>query len=144
MAYLVAWKGYGEEDNSWVREIDAAGATEMIKDYWARTPRTQVKKTNNRKRKSPAVPAKRKARNTLSPSPDQGDEDDDVRLREIANDASLTPAEKARREKELLEQSRIERMRKKYGRIADWDEIVRKIEAVERNDQGKLIMFVLL
>ncbi|KAE8235205.1 hypothetical protein A4X13_0g9578 [Tilletia indica] len=34
-AYLVSWKGYRPEDNSWVREDDAENASEMLEEFWA-------------------------------------------------------------------------------------------------------------
>ncbi|KAF8329483.1 uncharacterized protein EI90DRAFT_1403915 [Cantharellus anzutake] len=33
-AYFVSWKGYGDEENSWVNETDAEGAKELIDEYW--------------------------------------------------------------------------------------------------------------
>ncbi|KAI0323571.1 hypothetical protein GY45DRAFT_1376228 [Cubamyces sp. BRFM 1775] len=34
VSYLVKWKGYGEEHNSWVDEKDAEGARDLIAEFW--------------------------------------------------------------------------------------------------------------
>lgn len=57
LGYLVRWKGYGEEHDSWVTESDAENAGELIDQYWRKqkkTPREflQSAKARGRPRKS--------------------------------------------------------------------------------------------
>ncbi|UZJ54242.1 hypothetical protein CBS101457_003562 [Exobasidium rhododendri] len=42
IAYLVSWKGYGKEHNSWVRDCDAENAPDMINSYWATASKVGV------------------------------------------------------------------------------------------------------
>ncbi|EPQ28016.1 uncharacterized protein PFL1_04343 [Pseudozyma flocculosa PF-1] len=196
MAYLVSWKDYGEEHNSWVREADAEGAQDMINEYWAKTPRKEIKKAGptpkSRKKggktqktqssllasnavSSPsAATSKKRARESVvgtltrtrgsqgmpappapstsihrpavrgaeelpsrSPSPYEADEMIDAVLEEIANDDSLTPADKVKLKREHMRQVKLEYMKRKYGRIGDWEPIVRHITGIE-NIGGKL------
>jgi len=36
MQFLVYWKGYGNEHDQWISEIDLPHAREVIEDYWAK------------------------------------------------------------------------------------------------------------
>ncbi|KIJ55630.1 hypothetical protein M422DRAFT_24202 [Sphaerobolus stellatus SS14] len=55
MGYLVKWKGYDEDQNSWVDEADAENAKELIDEFWARRRKElKDKKTKGRPRKSNA------------------------------------------------------------------------------------------
>jgi len=44
IGYFVKWKGYGDEENSWVDERDAGGAKELISDYWSRHGKKERRK----------------------------------------------------------------------------------------------------
>lgn len=49
LGYLVKWKGYGEEHNSWVREDDAANAQALVAAYWKEHGHRAGKKPGPRK-----------------------------------------------------------------------------------------------
>jgi len=53
IGYLVRWKGYPDDENSWVDEEDAVGAKELIKEFWGRQ---QKKKGDKIGRKSDPKP----------------------------------------------------------------------------------------
>ncbi|KAH7910300.1 hypothetical protein BJ138DRAFT_1114228 [Hygrophoropsis aurantiaca] len=53
--YLVKWKGYGPEHNSWVDEQDAGNAQQLIDDYWRKNkkdPRKSIDQPKKGRRKS--------------------------------------------------------------------------------------------
>ncbi len=44
LSYFVKWKGYSDSENSWVFESDMGGAQEMIREYWDKVPKKNIKK----------------------------------------------------------------------------------------------------
>ena len=79
-----------------------------------------------------------------SPTPDDTliDAEHDPALQRIRSDPSLTDEERALLEAQHLRTITIDRLRKRYARIADWDPIVKKIEAVEKMSDNKLRVFL--
>ncbi|GBE86535.1 hypothetical protein BKA93DRAFT_782998 [Sparassis latifolia] len=53
LGYLVKWKGYGEEHNSWVDENDAGNAQGLIEEYWRK------QKAEKKSRGKPAAQPRR-------------------------------------------------------------------------------------
>jgi len=45
MGYLVKWKGYGDEHNSWVVQEDAANAQDLITEFWKQQKREKKGKS---------------------------------------------------------------------------------------------------
>ncbi|KAF8518944.1 hypothetical protein BU17DRAFT_66110 [Hysterangium stoloniferum] len=45
MGYLVKWKGYDDEHNSWVVQEDAANAQDLINEFWEQQKRDKKSKT---------------------------------------------------------------------------------------------------
>ena len=41
-SYLIAWKGYGPEHNSWEPERNVVNAPELVADYWKRQAEQQA------------------------------------------------------------------------------------------------------
>lgn len=79
-----------------------------------------------------------------SPSPDDAliDIESDPALQRIRQDPSLSEDQRALLEQQHLHAIKIDRLRKRYARIPDWDPIVKKIEAVEKMSDNKLRVFV--
>ena len=79
-----------------------------------------------------------------SPTPDDAliDVETDPALQRIRSDPSLTDDQRAQLEAQHLHAIKLDRLRKRYARIADWDPIVKRVEAVEKMSDNKLRVFV--
>ncbi len=80
------------------------------------------------------------------PQPDDDssliDPTSDPALTRIRSDPNLTDKQKELLETQHLRSLKLDRLRKRYARIADWDPIVKRIEAVEKMSDNKLRVFV--
>ncbi|KLO18003.1 hypothetical protein SCHPADRAFT_142885 [Schizopora paradoxa] len=65
--YLVSWKGYSKEHNSWVNEDDAGNAEILIEEFWKKRNAEEKKKKTTRK--SEPVSAKPRKSIDKDPSP---------------------------------------------------------------------------
>ncbi|KAH9074873.1 hypothetical protein EDB83DRAFT_1876621 [Lactarius deliciosus] len=167
IGYLVKWKGYPDEENSWVDERDAGGAKELIADYWLRHGKKKGEKVGRksdvRPKASPRHPVapsvetssepistatKKRARFRQKARAESGDEDveEDTRSRKrgrksngISRKASPSPAssDKEPPSPELLEPSTI----KKWVNLPSWDRHIQTIDTVERMDDGDLFIY---
>lgn len=90
------------------------------------------------KRKNPDLAASR------SPTPDDAliDTENDPALLRIRSDATLSDEQRTLLEAQHLHAIQLDRLRKRYARIPDWDPIVKRIEAVEKLSDSKLRVFV--
>lgn len=79
-----------------------------------------------------------------SPTPDDQlvDFDADPALSRIRSDPTLTDEQKEVLEAQHLHAIQLDRLRKRYARIPDWDPIVKKVEAVEKMSDNKLRVFL--
>lgn len=79
-----------------------------------------------------------------SPTPDDTliDVETDPALQRIRSDPTLTDDQRELLETQHLHAIKLDRLRKRYARIADWDPIVKRVEAVEKMSDNKLRVFV--
>lgn len=185
VAYLVSWKGYGPEHNSWVREEDAENAKDMLSDYWKNAPKLKTmtksvgggraaksgkaaSRTSNASRKerssSQALSqsrrssvratstsmdtvlqqASRRERTALKalhkrPGFDSFEPTEDEEDNEVLSEAQLKrlDPEEANRQRRRMDA-------KRYHRLGDWEQVVKQIETVEKDENGKLLVFCVL
>lgn len=171
MAYFVSWVGYGDEHDSWVREEDAENAADMLAEYWKRQKRpaksilaisktarqvwAQLDKNKELSQSQGGAGSKKRGRGShaagasgsVDPSSSRGkskskrqrnadaDAEDDSDDPDADVDLTLLSSE----EREVL---LIKRARKKYERMADWEDVVDAVETVARTDQGRLVASV--
>lgn len=167
MGYLVKWKGYDEEHNSWVDQADAANAQALIDDYWERTKKNKKSKPKQpkaRTRKSstkddspvledPTSRNKRKksvsGQKSKSTQPDEMDDEDEEEKPRVKK------AKKARRPKERSE----ERMDvdedidepeykplavdSKYRNQKSWENLVAQVDTIEKIEGTLKVFFTL-
>lgn len=81
---------------------------------------------------------------TQPPAPDDAiiDVETDPALQRIRSDPSLSDEQRELLEAQHLHAVKLDRLRKRYARIPDWDPIVKRVEAVEKMSDNKLRVFV--
>ncbi|KAJ7483206.1 hypothetical protein FB451DRAFT_102059 [Mycena latifolia] len=148
LGYLVKWKGYSDEHNSWVIEEDAANADELIKAFWAEQKNKSSKKAPEpakRARKSVAADdasdaggsasasvAKKRGRKSSVKAPDAKDEDDERPPKKPRKSSEKkTPVPAAESADALPEDDEIGNMAQ-HMHAPTWDQLIKHIDTVER------------
>ncbi|KAF7371863.1 hypothetical protein MVEN_00043300 [Mycena venus] len=158
--YLVKWKGYGTDHNSWVAEDDAGNATLLIKAFWdeKKSHKNVTKTPSKRARKSmqasdapdvgsSASVAKNRGRKSVSEKP--ADTDDEERpakksrkaseKRAVMADARTTTSTVT----ELLPDKEEAGTTSELMHAPTWDQLIERIDTVEREDETLYVYFTL-
>ncbi|KAI8969377.1 hypothetical protein BD414DRAFT_518579 [Trametes punicea] len=166
VGYLVKWKGYGDEHNSWVDEKDAEGAKDLIAEFWKRNKKgarkSDVKpKGAPRPRKSSVkdadsdieevAPAKKRGRPSKSTPARDTSEDEDGSHKQKKPRKSTASAAKAATTNRRKSNSDAMDMdedvyidMRKYKDASSWEHLVESIDTVERTDDGELYVYFTL
>jgi len=151
MGYLVKWKGYGEEENSWVDERDTENAKELVAEFWRKNPKKKPRKSvepssAKRARKSSvadesedASTTKKRGRKPTIKIDSGEDEEEPSRNRKVRK-AEKPPAKGQKMSEEP--QPRLHDMAKYMDRES-WEDLVDTVDTVERTDDGLFIYFTL-
>lgn len=89
MSYYVKWKGYDENENSWVDEKDAEGAKDMIDEYWKQRRDHKDHPDNKKKRGRPSL-----SKTSSKTKVDSDNEDGSAKKRRASKVEPLPPPPK--------------------------------------------------
>ncbi|KAG6374782.1 hypothetical protein JVT61DRAFT_4160 [Boletus reticuloceps] len=165
MGYLVKWKSYDEQHNSWVDERDAGNAKELIDRFWAEKKKSKPgprksepiksrpKSVEKPSRKSlielvdssvePEIHVKKRGRSKKDEQPsdkmETRDEDEDAhRAKKKPRRSNGLP----RQEKRESDEDIVGNM-KKHMKVPSWEELIDTIDTVEREEEELYVFFTL-
>jgi len=154
--YLVSWKGYSAEHNSWVDEADAGNATDLISEYWeknkkekkARKSTDKPKTTSKAGRKSDAgnveaasaSAAKKRGRSKTKRDSDVEEDSDSERPKTAKKPRKST---KKSSPAPMDVDDDVGDMRK-YMHHESWEKLIKKVDTVEIGEDNKLYVFFTL
>ncbi|KJA25706.1 hypothetical protein HYPSUDRAFT_37143 [Hypholoma sublateritium FD-334 SS-4] len=168
MGYFVKWKGYSHNDNSWVDELDAGNAIDLVNEYWrlnpgkrkGAAPRKSVeKKSSPKKARKSAAPddtsdaetVSTKKRGRKSAAAKKLDSDEEMEVDEVAETRAPKKARKSQaskpkpREKTPEEEGKIIGNMHDYMHMKIWEGLVKSVDTVEReSEDGQLVVYFTL
>ncbi|KAJ3745784.1 hypothetical protein DFH05DRAFT_1489452 [Lentinula detonsa] len=139
--YYVKWKNYGPEHNSWIDELDAGNAQELIDTYWEKK-NAQTSARKGRKSittESPEPPKKRRK----SVKDDEHDEETySSKKKRVSRKKSETVESQSAQEEGGEELVATEKFMQQYMKLASWEKLIARIDTVEKpNDSDGLIVY---
>lgn len=159
------WKGYPESENSWVRESDAPyvplsltelgtngfdlcrNADEMISKFLDEKRAKQKGKKAAKPRKSTEASKqepKKRGRISTKSKADSDEEPEPSPVRPITKKQKKAPASTKKaeptRNDEAHEMLSFESM-DKYMSVSSWEDLVDKIDTIERDEEGNLFIY---
>ncbi|KAJ7663822.1 hypothetical protein DFH06DRAFT_334494 [Mycena polygramma] len=163
LGFLVSWKGYGPEHNSWVAEEDA-NAPELIAAYWKRNPdknpnkkkasETPSKRTSTSARKAIADDAsdaggsasvvKKRGRKSVSEKPAAKDDDERPakKPRKVSEKKTAAARASASEDPMQVDEEEVGNM-SEHMQVPTWDQLIKQIDTVERVDDTLYVYFTL-
>ncbi|KAH7924158.1 hypothetical protein BV22DRAFT_1013884 [Leucogyrophana mollusca] len=140
--YLVKWKGYAAEHNSWVDEKDAGNSSELIAEYWRK-----LGKDKKDPRKSTDGPKKGRRKSTVrEESPETSSVSKKLKKPRKSNGATQKKTTTTKKKVEPADEDDDEEIvpigsMEKHMSIPSWENIVDKIDTIERGEDGQLYVF---
>ncbi|KAI0653159.1 hypothetical protein C8Q70DRAFT_1038128 [Cubamyces menziesii] len=169
IGYLVKWKGYSDDHNSWVDEKDAEGAKDLIAEFWrkhkkgnrksdakpkapAKAAKSSVKDAESENEvEETAPPAKKRGRpSKASTARDASDEEEEDKSRKqkkprksTGSAAKSTGRRKSNADAMDEDEDTYADMRKLKD-ASSWEHLVERIDTVERTESGDLFVYFTL
>jgi len=170
IGYLVKWRGYSDEENSWVDERDATGAKELITEYWARQGKKKGEKGGRKSDARPKAATRRPVAASVESTPepvpgtkkrgrdrqkaksgsgeeDAEEEEEDTRSRKrgrrsngVNRKASPSPASSSDRGSPVVDLFEPSAV-KKWRNLPSWERHVDTIDTVEKTEDGDLLIY---
>ncbi|KIK61978.1 hypothetical protein GYMLUDRAFT_42406 [Collybiopsis luxurians FD-317 M1] len=155
MGYLVKWKNYGQEHNSWVDEQDAGNADELIANYWTKKNKKPESTSARKGRKSIAnespEPSSRKRRKSTTKDDDEEDESVSVKKKRMSTTNTKKKAEsvdpesedndagdKGKADETVYGENHMQRFMKQ----TTWEKLIARVDTVEKpSDNDQLIVY---
>ncbi|WWD19298.1 hypothetical protein CI109_103756 [Kwoniella shandongensis] len=129
--YLVSWKGYGPEHNTWEPEAHVAHADGIVSKYWANKPKPSLQKDTKKRGRpsaSGSVPPSQRAAKAPRTSVTNGKK-------------KPIPVEDSEDEAPEYEDTHVDST-EKYKDIVNWEDCVQGIDTIERNSKDELMIYV--
>ncbi|KAF8625034.1 hypothetical protein AX17_006948 [Amanita inopinata Kibby_2008] len=133
MGYLVKWKGYGEEENSWVDENDAGNADELIKTFWSRKKSRKSETKGKRGRKSTATVDEESEAGSVAPKKKS-------RTGQPKR-VSYEPQERDGTGKKDEDGNVVIGDMTDYMSVPSWEELIQSIDTIEKSDDGDFLVY---
>ncbi|KAH9857246.1 hypothetical protein C2E23DRAFT_807144 [Lenzites betulinus] len=163
VGYLVKWKNYGEEHNSWVDENDAQGAKVLINEFWKKNKKNPRKsepkpkptpkpskssvKTVDSDAEEPAPKKRGRTSKAASAREASEDEDEPVPKQKKPRKSTGSAAKNGKRKSNadaMDEDDDTYVDMRKWKDATSWEHLVESIDTVERTESGDLFVYFTL
>jgi len=161
MGYFVKWKGYGEEENSWVDEMDAGNAHALIDEYWKNHPnkrkgprKSTDAKTPRRSRKSGIDEGSDGGSSKKRGKKTQAKADSDLENDKEGMDIDGSKAAKKSRKSAAAKTQAKDTIQitvegdgiiigdmSEYMKVSNWEDLVATVDTIEREKDSSLTVY---
>jgi len=152
IGYFVKWKNYTEEHNSWVDELDAENAKDLVDEFWRKNPhkKRQGRKSLDKRPKklqeydsdgdsSTAKKKRGRKTSTKAESDDEMDVDQPVRKKKATRLSKTREPSQDDNDSEVVLQTM-----ETYMAVKNWEHLVKAVDTVERESNGELYIYFTL